>query len=221
VDWAKAIAINQSALSRILAGLIAMVGLTAHDALVRLPRSTYRAALGLLRPVEAAVRRLIVIAAEDVVVKPQAVRPMPAGLRLPSGGGAGVSFQLFDARKRFAAIRSRRPAPRISGFGASPLVPWSRPRVKGDAQPERDDGMVDATRLGHRLWAVKLALDTLPRQARRLKRWQARRARMANPKFRSPLRPGLPPGHRKEPRDEVDRVLRECHALARDALDSS
>jgi hypothetical protein len=100
-------------------------------------------------------------------------------------------------------------------------VPLSRPREKREAEPERDDGMVDARRLGRRLWAAKLALDNLPRQARRLKRWQARRARMAHPKFTSPLRPGLPPGHRKAPRDEVDRVLRECHALARAALDSS
>jgi hypothetical protein len=222
MDWAKAIAINQAALSRIVAGLIAMVGLTAREAVERLPRPVYRAALGVLRPVEAAHRRLIVIAAKDVVVKPEAVRPLPAGLRLPAGsGGAGVSFQLFDPRKRFAAIGPRRPGPRIRGFGAGPLVPLLRPRVKDKAKPEPDDGTVDARRLGHRLWAVKRALDTLPRQAMRLKRWQARRARMANPKFTSPLRPGLPPGHRKEPRDEVDRVLRECHALARAALDSS
>jgi hypothetical protein len=221
MDWAKAIAINQAALSRIVAGLMAMVGLTARDAVARLPRPVYRAALGVLRPVEAAVRRLIVITAKDVVVKPQAVRPMPARLRLPAGGGAGVSFQLFDPRKRFAAIGPRRPAPRIRGFGAGPLVPLPGPRVKDKAKPEPDDGTLDPRRLGHRLRAVKLALDNLPRQAKRLKRWQARRARMANPKFTSPLRPGLPPGHRKEPRDEVDRVLRECHALARAALDSS
>jgi hypothetical protein len=41
---------------------------------------------------------------------------------------------------------------------------------------------------------------------------------MRNPPFRSPLRPGPPPGHREEPREEIDFVLRACHALARDAL---
>ena len=35
-------------------------------------------------------------------------------------------------------------------------------------------------------------------------------------KFREPLRQGTPPGHRKKPAHEVDDVLKECHALARD-----
>jgi hypothetical protein len=222
MDWAQAIAINQSALSRIIAALIAMVGLTADGAAARLPRPVYRAALGLLRPAESAVRRLIVMAARGVVAKPHAVRPMPAGLALPAGRGAGASFQLFDARKRFAGIASRCAGPRISIFGGGPLVPLFQPRARHDAEPQRDDGTVDATRLNRRLRAVKLALENLPRQAKRLKRWQARRQRMTNPKFTSPLRPGLPPGCRMTPNEEidndVDRVLRECHALAQDAL---
>ena len=78
--------------------------------------------------------------------------------------------------------------------------------------------MVGALRLGRRLEAVKMALENLAAQAKRLARWQARRDRMRSPKFRSPLRPGSPPGHRKEPRHEVDAVLSECHALASDAL---
>jgi hypothetical protein len=226
VDWAQAIAINQSALSRIVAALIAMVGLTVQDAVARLPRPVYRAALRILRPAESAVRRLIVMAARGVVAKPRAARPMPAGLTLPASGGAPATFQLFDARKRFAAIGPRSagpgPEPRILAFGGSPLVPLFQPRVAADAEPARDDETVDATRFRRRLWAVKLALENLPRQVKRLKRWQARRARMANPKFRSSFRPGPPPGHRKAPKDDVendvDRVLRECHALAQDAL---
>jgi hypothetical protein len=129
---------------------------------------------------------------------------------------------LFDARKRFAGIARRRAGPRISIFGGSPLVPLFQPRARHDAEPQRDDGTVDATRLNRRLRAVKLALENLPRQAKRLKRWQARRQRMTNPKFTSPLRPGRPPGCRMTPKEEidndVDRVLRECHALAQDAL---
>ena len=34
----------------------------------------------------------------------------------------------------------------------------------------------------------------------------------------SPLRSGPPPGHRSKPADQIDWVLKECHALARDAL---
>ncbi|HUR43314.1 MAG TPA: hypothetical protein VMZ01_04355, partial [Aestuariivirga sp.] len=136
-------------------------------------------------------------------------------------GGARASFQLFDSRKRFGAARPRSPGlktgARVFVFGGSPFAPLFQPQEWDRAEPEIDDGMVGAKRLGRRLAAIKLALENLPRQVKRLARWQARRDRMPSPKFRSPLRPGLPPGHRKEPRHEVDAVLRECHALAGDA----
>src|SRR5687767_2063811 len=112
MDWARAIEINQTALTRIVAALIAMVGLAAGGAVAGLPRPVYRAALGVLRPAESAVRRLIVIAARGVVAKPHAVRPMPAGLTLARNGGTRASFQLFDARKRFAAMGSRSAGPK-------------------------------------------------------------------------------------------------------------
>jgi hypothetical protein len=221
MDWAWAIEINHAALTRIAAALIAMVGLTAQGALARLPRPVYYAALRILRPAESAVRRLIIIAARSVVVKPHVFRPMPAGLKLAKTGGTRASFQLFDARKRFgpmgAGSAGPKAEPRIFIFGSSPLVPLFQPQAAAKPEPE-PDGMVGAERLGRRLEAIKLALDNMPRQVKRLARWQARRERMANPKFRSPLRPGPPPGHRKRPRDEVDWVLKECHALARDAL---
>jgi hypothetical protein len=220
MDWARTIEINRRALSRIVAALIATVGLTAEGAGARLPLPLYHAALRVLRPAESAVRRLIVLAARGLVVKPHASRPMPAGL--PFGKRHDrPSFQLFDPRKRFGARRPRRivaAGPRVIVFGASPLAPLFRPRPALSAGPKRDDGNVSAARLGRRLEAIKTALEDLPRQAKRLARWQARRDRMTNPKFRSPLRQGLPPGHRKEPEHEVDFVLRECHALARDAL---
>jgi hypothetical protein len=219
MDWARAIEINKAALTRIIAGLIAMVGLAAEGAVARLPRPVYREALSALRRVESAVRRLIVIAARGVVAKLPAFRPMPPRLARAASGGARPSFQLFDSRKRFGPMRPARAAaePRLFVFGASPLAPLFQPRMAIAGGPE-PDGMVGAERLSRRLAAVKMALEDLPRQAKRLARWQARRDRMANPKFRSPLRPGPPPGHRKEPKDDVDLVLRKCHALARGAL---
>jgi hypothetical protein len=224
MDWARAIEINQAALARIVAVLIAMVGLAAEGAMARLPRPLYRKALSVLRPAESAVRRLIVIAARGVAVKPHAVRPMPKGLALAGVGGARASFQLFDARKRFGSAR-RSPGlkvePRVFVFGESPFVPLFQPRGTDRAEPKIDDGMVGAKRLGRRLAAIKMALENLPRQVKRLKRWQARRDSMRSPKFRSPLRPGLPPGHRREPRHEVDAVLIECHGLASDALNEN
>jgi hypothetical protein len=77
---------------------------------------------------------------------------------------------------------------------------------------------VGAERLSRRLQALKLALEDLPRQARRLARWRVRRETAKNPKFKSPLRPGPPPGHRRKKVHEVDEVLAECHWLARDAM---
>jgi hypothetical protein len=217
VDWARAIEINQAALTRIVAALIAMVGLASGGAVTRLPHPIYRAVSRVLGPAESAVRRLIVIAARGLEVKLLSVRPIPEGLALAATGGGRVSFQLFDARKRFNRARRTGGVPRIRILDASPLIPLFQPRPVESPVLEPDDS-VGALRLGRRLLAVKMALDNLPRQAKRLKRWQARRDRMASPKFTSPLRPGPPPGHRKEPADDVDWVLKECHALARDAL---
>ncbi len=222
MDWARAIEINQAALTRIVTALIAMVGLAAQGAVSRLPRPLYRRALSILRPAESAVRRLIVIAARGVKVKPHAVRAMPPGLILARVGSTGASFQLFDSRKRFGHMRSRsagrKVTPRVFVFGDSPFAPLFQRQESGGAEPPIDDGMVGAGRLLRRLAAIRTALENLAAQAQRLARWQVRRERMTSPKFRSPLRPGRPPGHRKEPGHEVHAVLRECHGLAMDAL---
>ena len=95
------------------------------------------------------------------------------------------------------------------------LWPKPQPVVEPPAPP---DGLVGAARLTRRLQAVKLALDDLPRQARRLARWRVRRENAQSPKFKSPLRPGRPPGHRRKAVHEVDAVLAECHGLACDAM---
>jgi hypothetical protein len=76
--------------------------------------------------------------------------------------------------------------------------------------------LIDARRLHARLEALKLALEDLPRQARRLVRARARRAKVARLELQSVMRPGRPPGHRKRPIHDVDHVLAECHWLARD-----
>ncbi len=75
-----------------------------------------------------------------------------------------------------------------------------------------------AERLSRRLQALKLALDDLPRQAKRLVRWQVKRKASPDYKFLSPLRPGPPPGYRRKPVHEVDEVLIECDRLAWDAM---
>jgi hypothetical protein len=49
MNWAGAIEINHKALARIVAGLIAVVGLTSGGLVARLPEPLYRAVLVMLR----------------------------------------------------------------------------------------------------------------------------------------------------------------------------
>ena len=229
MDWDLAIKRNGEALKEIIAGLFAMLELAGGITVALLPRSVHSAVLRVLWPAESALRRLIVIAARGLVVKLPASRPKlapwrpkPVGKIGKGGGSTRRAFQLFDSRKNFA-IRPRRKGPRvvprIHFFNSDSTVTslWlGRPPVAHAAAPP--DGLVNAARLTRRLETLKLALEDLPRQARRLARWRARRETMPSPKFRSPLRPGPPPGRRRKPTHLVDEVLIECHGLAWDAL---
>jgi hypothetical protein len=223
MDWARAIERNSEALKGIVETLFAMLELVGTDMAARIPQPLHRAVLRVLRPAESAMRRLIVIAARGVVVKLAASQSMRAGPIIGKGGGnSRPSFQLFDPRKNFALPHRRtfaRIAPRIHIFGSDPRVAalWAAPRPVAEPPPP-PDGLVNAQRLSRRLHALNFALEDLPRQARRLARWRVRREAAKAPKFRSPLRPGHPPGYRRKPVHEVDEVLIECHGLACDAL---
>jgi hypothetical protein len=178
--------------------------------------------LGVLRPAESAVRRLIIIAARNVVVKLAPSRPMLQGHKIGKGGGSGSrpSFQLFDPRKRVAPLRFqhgkiRRTPPRIHFFPYDSLRPAPPPVAAPELPP---DGLVNSARLSRRLQALKSALEDLPRQAKRLVRWQERRKAAPDFKFLIPLRPGHPPGYRRKPIHEVDDVLIECDDVAWEAM---
>jgi hypothetical protein len=216
LDWARAIERNSEALKAIVAALFVMLGSATVG---RIPRPLHRAVLSVLRPAEAAMRRLIVIAARGLVVKPMPSRPKPqVPIKRGNGQCRHLAFPLFDPRKRFAHQRRRggpRSYPRAFVLNENyELVTLldTRPRRKA-ANP---DGQVDAARLSARLEALKRALDDVPRQARRLVRARARRDKVPRLRLQSPMRPGRPPGHRKVPVHEVDHVLAECHWLARD-----
>jgi hypothetical protein len=220
MDWARAIERNSEALKGIVEALFAILGLVGEAAVSRIPQSLHRSVLRVLWPAESAVRRLIVIAARGLVVKAAPSRPKPVGPVGKGGRNRPPAFQLFDTRKNFAELRPHRVKymrnpPRIHFFPYDTLSP-ARPPIADPVSPP--DGLVNAVRLTRRLQALKLALDDLPRQARRLARWRVRRENMPSPKFRSPLRPGPPPGHRRKPVHEVDEVLAECHWLAWDAM---
>ena len=66
MDWNAAIERHRDTLKRILAALIAMAGLA--DCRSTMPRQLHRAVLRLLRPAEAAARRLIIAQARGLVV---------------------------------------------------------------------------------------------------------------------------------------------------------
>ncbi len=179
-----------------------------------LPRHRRVAAWRVLRPAEAALRRLIVIVerVSGIEVLPavrSADRRFPAGVA--RGAGSRIpAFALFDPRKRFDSNGSRvRGTPNIRFFdGYDAPVP-----AKSVATP---DDMVSAERLCRRLQALQRALGDLPKQARRLARWQAKRevVRAVSGKYIAPIRPGKPPGNRDRGKHPVDEILRECHKLA-------
>jgi hypothetical protein len=219
MDWDLAIKRNSKALKGIIQVLFALLGLDGPEAASRIPRSLHSAVLAVLRPAESAVRRLIVVAARNVVVKLAPSRPMPAGKKIGKGGGSSIlSFQLFDPPERMKPIRVRkvrRIEPRFRVLDYDPricaLFPKPRPVI---IPPPPPDGLASAARLHRRLQALKLALDDLPRQAKRLVRWQERRRASPEYKSTSPLRPGRPPGYRRKPVHEVEEVLAECDWLA-------
>jgi hypothetical protein len=230
MDWAQAIERNREPLLRIIATLFAMIGLAEGAAVERLSRPVYRAVLGVLRPAEAAVRRLIIVAAHGMVVKPRQHRPAPAGLKISGKGQGRVSFQLFDPPRRpFDWDHDRRHAgprlePRVRFVAYDPRTPLFRrppPVVLAPAPDEKedtvDDNTVNAIPLCRRLAAIKHALENLPRQARRYARWRARPVEARHPRHSTPLRRGSPPGHRQRQSHEVDEILTRCHWLAWEA----
>jgi len=236
MNWSLAIERNRAALVAVASAVAALVG--GRDGL--LARSLRNAALALLRPAEAAARRLIVIAARGVTARVRASRPLPPGYfgalarkadPARASGGRPPAFRLFDRPKRYrpmlAVVRSPRGEPRIRTFfgapSAQPIGPQPPPSPAAPARARPDpDAPVDAARLRLRLAALQAALADLPRQAARLARLRAKlhamRANATDRPPRSPLRLGRPPGYRARPARELDRVLRDCHALALDAL---
>jgi hypothetical protein len=224
LDWAMAIERNRVVLVGIVSALLVMMGGSS-----RLSRDVRCHILRILRPAEAAVRRLIVVLARVLTVKPVAVLAFPAGgITAADAGkrpGREFRFQLADEMPPMVAPREDDAVkgPRIrSVLPVDPTVAAQLHFQGALARPRASahDTVVDAARLAERLQAVKLALETLPRQVLRLLRWKARRERLAAQRlvYTSPLRPGRALGHRGPPRHEVERTLRECHDLAWDVL---
>jgi hypothetical protein len=140
------------------------------------------------------------------------------------------AFPLIDPRKQFApegfVWGQVKSVPRIRSLNDyGPLVAHLYVADTPKPAPTAEDP-IRAQHLIRRLLALKLALDDLPKQARRMARLDARRelARETQTPLRPSLlptcRPGRPPGLRKRPVREIDYVLRECHDLVGDYFDA-
>lgn len=226
--WAEAIEHHRAGLLRVVAALFALAGF-GDDAPATLPRHIAARLQRVLRPAEAATRRLIVIAAHSLAtihppfgayfhgLDPDAAR---GGLAHAKGGARAdgqpriPAFALVDPVKRRAAEPWKGPPrflPRICTPGVT--EPAQLPPL-----PAPDDP-VAAGAICRRLQALKRALDDIDFQARRLVRWQARRERaFSSPVRLSPLRNGRPPGGRKRHAHEIDAILGDIHSLAIHAL---
>jgi hypothetical protein len=113
MDWNAAIEKHREALKCILAALVAMAGLA--DGRKTLPRHLYRAVLRLLRPAEAAARRLIIVAARGLVVTlppPRQRKPSPAPTVLRNGVGTGILMPR-------GVLLPPRPTPPLKGEGVA------------------------------------------------------------------------------------------------------
>jgi hypothetical protein len=224
-SWDAIIARNTGLLKPIVAALFVLI-----DGAARLSPGVYRRVLRVLRPAESAVRRLIVIAAINVVAKPLVVKPGPAGPIISSKGGTShCSFKLFDSRKRFAMFQQiqkrkvARVAPRFYLSSYDPRVAAifaARQRASTPPPPPTpvSDGLVDAARITRRLQALTSALADIPRQAKRLARWRLRRLGASHLRTMDVMRYGKAPGYRKKKRHEIDGILDDCHAFACEAM---
>ena len=96
----------------------------------------------------------------------------PSGSMIPGN----TSPELSQRRVKYAKY-----PPRILFLGPDSKIDdlWPRPVTK--PAPPPSDGLVNATRLSRRLQALKLALEDLPRQARRMARWRVRREAITTP----------------------------------------
>ena len=204
MNWSLAIDINRKSLLRIVAGLFVQLGLVPGGALVgTVMRQTHVTIFAVLRPLEAAVRRLIVVQARGMTA-PETGARKPSAKRKSGKKGTGIpAFPLFDPRMNVDPKRKTVPGrgPDIRFLDEPP--PAARPL------PMPDDP-VSAIRLSQRLLAVLAALEDLPKQAERLMRALGR----PSCKWKRVMRYARPPGHRARGKREIDLLLANLQILA-------
>lgn len=196
MDWDRVIARNRDILLRIVVALMALAGIGEGDnpgpGPRTLPRYRFNSIRRILCTAESAARRLVVIAARDLVTIgfPEGVfmtgfdpdpsrRPVGKGARQREGQGeegqAVPALALTDPLKRFS-FRPRRIRPK--SFPRITIIGVTEPTPVPDGWYRLPDDELAAGTLCRRLVSLKRALDDLDGQARRLARWQARRDKL-------------------------------------------
>lgn len=174
IDWASAIEFHRDRLLRVVAALAAMARLDDAAPAGMLPRHVVRHIVRLLRPAEAAARRLIVIAAHGLAVtvvpagdtrkaSPRATEPGPAAKRTrnarPRGDGLTVRIPAATggARPGRLAVQALPHTAPASGSGARiAAFPLIDPRKRFADRPRRK-GRRDVPRV-RALWSVPVYL---------------------------------------------------------------
>jgi hypothetical protein len=206
VYFNRAINRNRNSLTAILVAVFAMLGAKPGGAVAaRIARGLHTAALRLLHPAEAAVRRLIVVVARELAGTVFVPRPFPAGGIAAGKGGGAVRKPLFALEDPQVpmmlseAAGASQGGPRIRVV--LPMDPTITAIFAARAATPIADGRVSSAPLIDRLEAMRLALDDL-------------KLRLV---YTSPLRPGVPPWLNRKRGNDADDVLERCHWLVHEA----
>jgi len=211
--------LEHRSLQRILGDLWIMSGLGRRQTILR---SVHRAVMRLLRPAEAAARRLILVLAYRITVTlppARAAAPKPDNSQpdttRPDGVRPPVDLLPDEWRPdRWQPFVLPEPFPRLPNSDAPP-------RAFAGIVPARSDE-IDGSRLAHRIDALFHALDDIQAAAQRLARWQALRKRARERGVFcaiQPLRPGPPldlrgPAARRLKSHELFSILESAHQRA-------
>lgn len=205
-DWHRAIELNRIALEGVVSHILLILLQHQSDRIICMAVWRRRLLLRLLVPAEAAARRLIFIVARVMKLSGllrQAAAKRPPDFKAFAPGSKAPRFMLVDPRKNldWSAFASEK--------GASSAAAVGTPSDK--YAPIACDDILCRTQ------ALEAALKDLPASARRMAQEEAKRLlKKPGPSSVPPFRMGFPPGHHKKRSYEVDDVLAECAALARD-----
>ena len=247
MGWGDYIELRRAGLIRLVMAwttLLRILGSEGAGGVPMLPRHARLALVRLVRPAEAAARRLIAATATVEGLALPVLGPLRPRAATATGGArrtrGAPAFRLadpvptLDALRR-AATRTARPARRP---GPGPRITFLDETRTEAAARERREAMreeaarreaearrlraEDASALAARLRALRGALDDLPKQAKRLMRWRAAQHRLGvagRPHRVDALRGGRPRDLPRSlrAREPVHHLLDESHQIARNA----